>query len=387
MTIVAKKDLMNVLNMLSTASLGKGTFSGRGYGDITVKGWVDENDEPFLELARGGLVIELEAQEDELHDWEAKRVIELKKQVSLMNGDQLILSPSSSNGELLVSSEKRTIGVKAQNSRDYEYPDMGPESEFIAAFRGQELKEMIDRLLGFTSKTEKRPVLNGIRMVMEPGAALCQATDSHRLISHRIGLEKGIDGTEILLNLYDLKALVSLIAKSDPDIFLYDVTDGVRSTLAFRGYGDSFYWTLYARSIEGNYPDVDRLLPDKEDMLVYAVERQALLEAATVAAASLVVKGQGDSYLVKLQVDEGAVFISGASSRGSFSEKISSGPLLGKGPIKIGVNCIFLMEALAAYEDLSCKLYVPQDAENGDYFLKPFYIGEDVLQMPMRVSN
>jgi hypothetical protein len=114
---------------------------------------------------------------------------------------------------------------------------------------GSELKRVLTNAMLFASKSDMRPVLNSIRIVLADNMATFEATDSYALFRQSLKVEGGGQG-EILLKLDDAKALVKMLTSSAVTMVVEDFS--VSFVLGFNA-------TFEFRPIEGTFPDTSQL--------------------------------------------------------------------------------------------------------------------------------
>lgn len=168
---------------------------------------------------------------------------------------------NSLNGDhitLIVDGDKKTITLKTP-STEMDLKGLDPEQyPRIKEINNQEAisldtKDFIQALnetVVSVSKQESRPILTGVHLRFTDTHFIVEATDSHILSQkHLPKPENATTGLDIVLPTPAIKQLQQLT--SDKLLFTYDDSSAIFT---------SEDTTLTTRLLEGNYPDVDRLL-------------------------------------------------------------------------------------------------------------------------------
>ncbi len=192
------------------------------------------------------------------------------------------------------------------------------------------LLETVDRVAKSASKDESRPVLTGIQVRFEGKKLFMAATDSYRLSFKETELE--LEGPE-LEAIIPARALAELsrIAAGTETVEL-----GVNENTVVFGTGNTW---LTTRRIDGQFPDVSRLLPESFEIevdLPRAELRDVVRRAAVMALRNAP---------LRLRFAEGELTISAQSQ--DVGETRESLPAAYTGePLEIGFNAEFLAEGV-----------------------------------------
>jgi DNA polymerase III subunit beta len=192
------------------------------------------------------------------------------------------------------------------------------------------LLETVDRVARSASKDESRPVLTGIQVRFEGKKLFMAATDSYRLSFKETDLD--VEGPE-LEAIIPARALgeLSRIAAGTETIEL-----GVNENTVVFGTGDTW---LTTRRIDGQFPDVSRLLPESFEIevdLPRAELRDVVRRAAVMALRNAP---------LRLRFAEGELTISAQSQ--DVGETSESLPAAYTGePLEIGFNAEFLADGV-----------------------------------------
>ena len=192
------------------------------------------------------------------------------------------------------------------------------------------LLETVDRVAKSASRDESRPVLTGIQVRFEGKKLFMAATDSYRLSFKETELETEGPELEAIIPARALAELSRIAAGTET------VQLGVNENTVIFGTGDTW---LTTRRIDGQFPDVSRLLPESFEIevdLPRAELRDVVRRAAVMALRNAP---------LRLRFAEGELTISAQSQDvGETSESLPAG-YTGE-PLEIGFNAEFLADGV-----------------------------------------
>jgi DNA polymerase-3 subunit beta len=192
------------------------------------------------------------------------------------------------------------------------------------------LLDTVDRVSRSASRDESRPVLTGIQVRFEGQTLAMAATDSYRLSFKRTDLPAAGPDIEAIIPARALAELSRLAAGTDV------VQMGINDNTVVFGAGDAW---LTTRRIDGQFPDVNRLLPESFEAEV-DLPRAELRDVVRRAA----VMAQRNAPL-RLRFAEGELTVSAQSQDvGETSESLPA-PYTGE-PLEIGFNAEFLADGI-----------------------------------------
>ncbi len=231
------------------------------------------------------------------------------------------------------------------------------------------LLDTIDRVARSASRDESRPVLTGIQVRFEGKRLMMAATDSYRLSFKETELAESGPELEAIIPARALAELGRIAAGTET------VQLGANENTVVFGTGDAW---LTTRRIDGQFPDVTRLLPEAFEHEV-EIPREELRQIVRRAG----VMAQRNAPL-RLRFAEGALTISAQSQ--DVGETSESLPLAYTGePLEIGFNAEFLADGVDSVtgDTVRLKLINP---------LRPGLITADgdafwYLIMPIRLAG
>ncbi|MBM7621013.1 DNA polymerase-3 subunit beta [Bacillus tianshenii] len=200
-----------------------------------------------------------------------------------------------------------------------------------------DFKRMVKQTLFAVSKSDTRPVLTGVHLSLENGRFSCTATNSHRLAFSR----GTVDSKETVSCVVPFAALNECSKVTDIDhgnMKLY-IT---KQYIAFQFPSI----TLFSRLIEGNYPNVESLIP-KEARTTLTLNKELLKQG--IDRASLFASAS-DNNKILLEVIEGLQLkiCSSSTEYGEIAEVQDIVSLNGESELTVTVDGNFMMDALKA---------------------------------------
>jgi len=216
-------------------------------------------------------------------------------------------------------------------------PSVDPAPHTIAT---ASLLETVDRVARSASKDESRPVLTGIQVRFEGTQLFMAATDSYRLSFKQTELEQSGPDLEAIIPARALTELARIASGTET------VALGVNENTVVFGTGDTW---LTTRRIDGQFPDVGRLLPESFEVevdLPRAELRDVVRRAGVMALRNAP---------LRLRFAEGELTISAQSQ--DVGETVESLPAAYTGdPLEIGFNAEFLADGVDAVRGDTVRL-------------------------------
>ena len=224
-----------------------------------------------------------------------------------------------------------------------EYPRLPKiEDQRFFEIEAQILKHIIKQTVFAVSTSETRPVLTGVNWTFENEKLQCVATDSHRLALRHVMIEKASENLSFSNVVVPGKSLNELakIVEDHSDFIQVVVTDHF---ILFKAKHILFY----SRLLDGNYPDVSKLIPTNSTTSI-VVNTKSFLHA--IERASLLAR-EGSNNVVKLaNVAEAKLEISSISPEiGKVVEHIDSESYEGE-ELNISFSAKYMIDALRAIE-------------------------------------
>lgn len=204
------------------------------------------------------------------------------------------------NQELNIKCNHNQTKIKGIEANDYPLiPKINKENPLI--IEAEKFKKALDSVLFAVSKNESRPELNGVYFKISKKELTLAATDSYRLAERKIKLEKGIEDDDIDL-IIPAKTLqeVSRIL----NIKKNDLNDSNEISIYLDEGQILFVYNdveLISRLIEGNYPDYEQIIPQKNNTQVITSVSDLVKNIKTV---SLFVKDNINDITLQFNVNK-----------------------------------------------------------------------------------
>jgi DNA polymerase-3 subunit beta len=197
-----------------------------------------------------------------------------------------------------------------------------------------EFKKALSQVVFAASADDARPVLTGVYFHTKNNELLVAATDSYRLAENHLG--KVSSDIEFLVPATAAADLLRIISDSDTEI---EITHDDQQT-QFQT-GDV---TLVARLVEGNYPDYNKLIPNKFATTA-KMKRADFINIVKVS--SLFARESAGSITINVDKDKKQVSINAVASQLGENTATANAEVIGSGEVTL--NSRYLVEALNAF--------------------------------------
>ena len=247
------------------------------------------------------------------------------------------------NNQLVITSGKALFKVNGLNPENYPHlPIVDNEKSLKLPVRV--LNKLISETVFAASLQESRPILTGVHFILNQGALMGVATNSHRLSQRVIQLEQSDHDFDVVIPAKSLQEL-SRSFKDEDEVVEMNIME---NQVLFKTSNMNFY----SRLLEGNYPDTARLIPTNFNTeidfnvpeLLAAIDRASLLSH------------EGRNNIVKLSIDSEQVTIYGNSPEiGNVEESLSFKKVSGE-PIDISFNPDYMKDSLKSFGNIDVTI-------------------------------
>lgn len=235
---------------------------------------------------------------------------------------------------VLQCSETRTrYRLPTLPADEFPAPPSIPWEEASAAVPGEVLALLIERTAFAASTEETRPILNGVLWTLGEGEMGMVATDGHRLARSRVPVTEAVAREGCILHPKALAMVARLPAERETVRVAF-----AQNHVGFRGDG----WEILTRTIEGPYPDYQRVLPKDNDKVLVA-DRGAL--AAAVRRMAILASDQTHRIRMSLGTDLLMMRISVETPELGEAHEDVAVDYQGD-PLEIGFNAQYVLEVL-----------------------------------------
>lgn len=283
---------------------------------------------------------------------------------------------------LLVEAPRAKASIKGMPADEFPSKVTWPESHSLQG-NAEPISRAIQRVIHAAAKDDTRPTLSGVHCTAQGATLTLTATDGFRLARSRVQLVKSVDEPiTVIVSTDVLKAVSRLLDKYEGTALVAEVSEGL---IFFEAAGVR----MASHLIQGQYPDVERVLPT-------AVKTQIILrdEALLPALYTSRVFAEDGARLEVTRLEEGEQdIVIGLSAYGSGTGENMNrigGKLVKGEPQTFAVNLKYMIQALTAAEDGLVMLGINSPTE--PVVLYPAnevwpYTGNFALIMPMAMPQ
>jgi DNA polymerase-3 subunit beta len=200
---------------------------------------------------------------------------------SLPGGQAVELEGNTRSHSLHITSGRYNANIKGIDAEEFP-PIPSAEDRPTIRLAASLLKEMIGQVAFSAAKDESRPVLAGVNLKVDESHLTMAAADGFRLSLREAELERGLpERLDIIIPARALTELARLLGDSEEDVEV-TVTSN-RSQILFRVRGETGDVNLVSRLLEGQFPDLQRVIPKTYTTKV-TVKRAEFATATRIAA-------------------------------------------------------------------------------------------------------
>ena len=236
---------------------------------------------------------------------------------------------------LQIICQKSVFNLLYMNAEDYpSIPEIHADSNL--SISQALLKNMIKGTLFATAQDETRPILQGVLFEIRDKSLNLVALDGYRLAirSEYVDSENSIN---VVIPGKTLNEVSKIMDEKEEEVLITYTSNHILFNL-----GET---KIISRLLEGEFIKYSSLLPQDYKLLV-TVNKQEILNG--IERASLMAK-DGNSNLIKLDIEEDNVVISSNSQLGKVREEVSA-DMQGEG-IQIAFNSKYLLDVMKIMED------------------------------------
>ena len=242
------------------------------------------------------------------------------------------------------------------------------------------LQKALSQTLFASSTDESKQILTGAQILVNQDGLRINATDGHRLAVYQDEFPVETDDSfAVTVPARALRELAKVLQKADTVLVK---SDQHGAQVSFEVAGENGAECLTCRVLDGQYPNVDQLLP-KAFSRQLTVDRQSLLSALDRVAVLAVLKNN----IVKLRIGEEnllgrSLFLSADAEGGSGSEEVQC-EFTGE-PIEIAFNVKYLSDGLkniggeaiviSMNDPVMPAIVAPVSGDDGRYLVMPIQV-------------
>ncbi len=200
---------------------------------------------------------------------------------SLPGGQTVELEGNTRTHTLHLKSNRYNANIKGIDAEEFP-PIPSADDRPTIRLAASLLKEMIGQVAFSAAKDESRPVLAGVNLKVDEAKLTMAAADGFRLSLREAALERGLpERLDIIIPARALIELARLLGDSEEDVEVTVTAN--RSQILFRVRGEGGDVNLVSRLLEGQFPDLQRVVPKTHTTKV-TVKRTEFATATRIAA-------------------------------------------------------------------------------------------------------
>lgn len=205
---------------------------------------------------------------------EGRVVIPAQKLLSIvkkMPEGEIRISKDDERKQITISSNTKKTEFVLYTMDASQYPRFPKLTENVFTVNGEAFADGLNKTVFASLKSDARPQLNGINVILEDGTLQLEATDAHRLaVKNSIKIQSNFSDKNFILPEKSAKEIIKLIKNESSDVKVY--------------FNDNFIIietkrdVIFSKLIKGSYPNVRRVIPEQHDISV-TLEKKKLLHA------------------------------------------------------------------------------------------------------------
>ena len=298
--------------------------------DITIQTTIESvNDDEFKIDSEGSIIIQ------------GKYILDIVRKLP----DQYINVEVIDELKILIYTENSEFNLNGIS--ESEYPNVGlEESKKKININAGVLKSIVNQTAFATSNEESKPVLTGINFNIVGDILECNSTDSYRLASKIVKLEKvSEDNYNIVIPSHNLIEFTKILGDDSEEVEVHIFNNKV----LFKNGNLKFE----SRLINGTYPNTANLLPDDS----YLVVSTNLNDFYSVIDRVSILTSDKEKNIVTLETEGNTLTLKSSSAEiGRVEEKMSISKNNNE-DIKISFSAKYMMEALKSFSTETVDLH------------------------------
>lgn len=233
---ISTKNLIPILNCLKIEVEQEGIFLTSTNNDISIKTFIPSNK--IEEIEETGTIVVY-----------ARLFYEYIRKLpeGIINLEELI------DNKLKIFTETSSSDINCNNKDDFPKLNFEEKKDFLT-IEAEVLKDVINKIVYASSTSEERPNLTGMNLKVEENKITCSATDSYRVATKIINLEKNSEENyNIIIPTKNLTELVKILENFHESVEIH-----IFNSNALFKIGDMYFMS---RLINSSFPNIDNLIP------------------------------------------------------------------------------------------------------------------------------
>lgn len=352
---ISNKNLIPILNCIKFELTSEGLYLLSTDNELAIKTFIPASEIDNIDI-QGEILIS------------GRYIYDIVKKLTneIINIEEII------DSQVLITTESSSFKLNCNNVS--EFPNIDLEFTGTPILINQKIfKTTINQTIFATSTQESRPILTGINFKINENIMEVTATDSYRLSKKRILLDNNVnDNIDIIIPSRNLNEIIKLISEEEDNMEIHIFSNKV----IFRIKN----LIIMTRLINGNYPDTNKLIPEKFELKV-KVNLDNFFNA--IDRASLLTNSE-EKNIIKLETKNDIMIISSNIPEiGNVEEKIKIQKNT-QSDIKISFSSKYMMDAIKTFDSEEIEL-----SFNGE--IKPIIVNyvdnDDLTQLILPIRT
>lgn len=259
----------------------------------------------------------------------------LSEFISNLTGDKIEFSLEDK--KLSVRTNKTHATFATMTASDFPpFPDISKPS---SVFPFSKIKEVISRIVFAASTDESRPVLTGVKTVINNGKITLSATDGYRLSFENLRVSAS-DNLNIILPADSLSEIIRISQEIKTDEVGFSIIENKNQAVFTLGNS-----VIYTRLIDGEFPNIEKIIPSNFKTKV-VIDKERFMQA--VKTTSLFARGAAN--IIKIKIEKDGMRLSANTPQVGEDEDFLEAKVEGE-EIEAAFNYRFLLDLLSNFPE------------------------------------
>ena len=325
---ISTKNLIPILSGIKFELSNEGLTLTASDNDITIQSFIPLQKDNMIIDKEGSIIIQ------------GKYILDIVRKLP----DEYINIEVIDELKILIYTDNSEFNLNGINKK--EYPNISLEnSKNNVKINTKTFKTLINQTFFATSNDESRPILTGINFKISGNILECCSTDSYRLAKKQVVLEESSNESyNIIIPGKNIMEFIKILGESKNTLEIHIFNSKVlfkQDNLLFQ-----------TRIINGNYPNVDNLIPSDSFLKIQA-DLSLLYDVIDRAS---ILTSDKEKNVVTLETKDKLLIVRSSSAEiGRVEEKMNIEKNNDEN-IKISFSAKYMMDALKSFEGNKVEL-------------------------------
>jgi|GEM_PF-2926962 len=265
----------------------------------------------------------------------------LQEILKRLNGQQVVFKMSTEQTVVITAGKAvfELSGLPLTTFKPYENPVEGTSACRVQA---SDLRRLLDATTYAYAKSDGRPSLTGVHIILNDQGLSAEASDSHRMAKDQIDTDSfSGNAVEAIIPATSLDRMAAMLPAHDDD----ELVELELGRVGMRATWNDGAAQIMMRGIDAKYPDMARIVPT-QFRLTYTVSRSLLLEACERI---LILADEVKNQVGQFEFGEDAVDLRAKCPEiGRVEDRIEASRETGQESLDIAFNVRYLCDAIKA---------------------------------------